>query len=288
MPLLLALLLEAADGCTEATLAANSLSAEALARQAPALVERLAAEGAPADALLSDLSRARGLEGPAQSAAVARLRASLLRHCALAERPRFARKTEAERMLAAEILERPEFRGARADPMRVREKLKQLFQRLLALLDTPEAERYAGFGRAVFLLAASAAAFLFLLSLRRGRPSRPGLPPPLAEAREAAPDKGLENARAAAARGDGRETVRLSLLAALAALERAGKIPLGRALTNRELVRLLSKPGGADAQPLAVLTHLFDRAIYGGRPTLDAEAKTALEAAKALCAGGEA
>ena len=172
--------------------------------------------------------------------------------------------------------------------MRAREKLKELFQRLLALLDTPQAERYAGFSRAVFLLATAAAAFLFLLFLRRGHPSRPAHLPPPAEVREEAQDKGLEGARAAAARGDGREAVRLSLLAALAALERAGKIPLGRALTNLELVRLLSKPGEAGAQPLAVLTHLFDRAIYGGRPTFDAEAKAALEAAKALCAGGEA
>jgi hypothetical protein len=211
-------------------------------------------------------------------------------HCrALADAPRLPRASEAERRLLAGILDRPEFRRARADPEPLRRLLLALWGRMLALLETGEAQAFAGFSRALFLAAAAAAALLWLWALRRGRAApRPRPPVPGAAGVDAPADAGLGAARQAAARGDGRAAVRLAFLAALAALERDGAVPPGRALTNGELAALVARRGGVAGGPLAALAGLFDRTVYGGRPAGAAEAAAAVEAARALGAGREA
>ncbi len=185
------------------------------------------------------------------------------------------------------ILERPEFRRARADPEPLRRLLRSLWARLLALLETGEAQAFAGFGRALFLAAAATAALLWVWALRRGRAAP--RPRALALAVVAGPqaEAGLDEARRAAARGDGSAAVRLAFLSALAALERDGAVPPGRAFTNGELVALLARRGASGSASLAALARLFDRAVYGGRPAGAAEAAAALEAARALGAGRE-
>ncbi len=79
--------------------------------------------------------------------------------------------------------------------------------------------------------------------------------------------------------------IRLALLAALAALERRGAVPPGRALTNGELVEELRDEQPERLDALRTLSHLFDRAVYGGLPAGSADADAALRAARALGAG---
>jgi hypothetical protein len=81
--------------------------------------------------------------------------------------------------------------------------------------------------------------------------------------------------------------VRHAFLAAVAALEAAGRLPPGRALTNAEMVRWLAAPGpgapaGALAGELSLLAGIFDRTVYGVRPVAREEAVSSLASARRI------
>jgi hypothetical protein len=300
--LLVAVALSAAPGCPAALARARALSDADLAGDAIAMVDALEAQGAggPAEALREaaraatsgavERSGGRGEArppvpldaAPVRGVAGARFRAALLRHCALASQPALPAPTPAHRARASEILDRPEFRAARGDPEALRRRLLDLWQRVLALLETGEAQRYAAFSRAVFLAAAAVAALLGSLALRRRRTRRSGAHAPPPDAAAPPPDARLDRAEDAAARGEAARAVRLALLAALAALERQGALPPGRALTNRELVDRLRGTEPARIDALRTLSRLFDRTVYGRLPAGGAEAAAALQAARTL------
>jgi len=276
-----------APGCPAALAEARALGDGALAGDAEALVGRLEARGGGGPtAALAGLARLAEAPGAAPAEARARFRAGLARHCALAAAAPLPAAGPADRARAAEILDRPEFRSARLDTEVLRRRLLDLWERLLALLETGGAQRYAAFSRAVFLGAAAVAALLGLLALLRRRPGRRETAAPAPAGPRLAPaDAGLHEAEAAARAGQGARAIRLALLAALAALEREGIVPPGRTLTNGELVRLLDRAAPARTPALAALARTFDEVIYGGRPAGLRQASDALEAARALGAG---
>jgi len=224
------------------------------------------------------------------------------------------RATEADRRLLAGILARPEYRRDVADAAALRRALAGLWARVLDLLGTAEAERWASTGRAVFLAAAAAAAALGVAALRRRVRARRG--GGAAAADEAAERGGpsatasAEDAEAALRAGEPREAVRRALLAALAALERTGRLPGGRAMTNAEIAREVdgatstsTSTATSTATPtptptststptatatatatgaLTFLAALFDRTFYGGLPVTLDDAEAAVRAARAV------
>jgi hypothetical protein len=285
--LLSAALAAAPPGCTAARAEAGALDDAALAGRAPALARALrdAAPDEPAAALLAEAVRAAEEPGPASGA---RFRAALARQCELAAEPRLPAAGGAERLRAKEILDRPAFRRARGDARIVRLWLLRLWERLLGLFETREAQRYARFSQIVFLAAVACAIAAGAWALLR---RRPGAARPMATSAAAlapAPDARLGAAAEAAARGEAALAVRLSMLAALGALERDAALPAGRSLTGTELVAHVRvvRPDGAEAA--RTLCAIFDRTIYGGRPAGAAEAEAALAAARALGSGVEA
>lgn len=286
--LLLAMALAAAPGCPTALAGAGALADPELAGEAAALVQALEASGAggPVEALREEAAVARDADASSRGPAGARFRAALLRQCALASQAALPAASPDDRARAAEILERPEFRLARADPEAIRRWVLGVWQRILDLLETGEAQRYAAFSRALFLLAVVAAALLGLLALRRPSSARQTAPPRRPDAGLAATDARLDGAEDAAARGEDARAVRLALLAALAALERAGSVPPGRALTNQELAEQLRDGEPARFEALRTLARLFDRTVYGGLPAGPSDAAVALGAARTL--GAEA
>jgi hypothetical protein len=321
MSALLALALAAAPGCPAALAAAASTPDAALAARAPALVAALEEGGAGPTGALAAAARAMDAgHGAAQAAAG--FRRALARHCALAAAPREPEASAADRAALAEILARPELSGSRLDRWALRRALARWWDWLVERLGTAEAERYASLGRALFLGAAVAAAALAFTGMRRrrrvAREAREAALDPVRRT-DAAPDGAAARADEALRRGDAREAVRLALLAALGALERAGRIPRGRALTNDEVIALLgastprssssssssssstSTPGsgsGSASPPpppppptdLAVLVRTFDRAVYGGLPVTPDDARAALERSRRVvgAAGGPA
>lgn len=308
MSALLAMALAAAAGCPAALAAAAATPDGALAARAPALVAELEETGGGPTGALAAAARATDAgDGAAQAAAG--FRRALARHCALAAAPREPEASAADRAALAEILARPELSRSRLDPWALRRALARWWDWLVELLGTAEAERYASLGRALFLGAAAAAAALAVTGVRRRRRVA-------RETREAAldrtrgadvdPDTSAARADEALRRGDAREAVRLALLAALRALERAGRVPRGGALTNDEVMTLL---GASDVRSsststsrstsplpppsptdLAVLVRTFDRAVYGGLPVALDDARAALERSRRVveAAGGPA
>lgn len=300
MSALLALALAATPGCPGALAAAAATPDAALATRAPALVAGLEEAGAGPTGALAAAARAMDAgDGAAEPAAG--FRRALARHCALAAAPREPEASAADRGALAEILARPELSRSRLDPWALRRALARWWDWLVELLGTAEAERYASLGRALFVGAAAAAAALAFTGMRRRRREA-------SEAREAAlervgtaeaaPDVTAACADEALRRGDAREAVRLALLAALGALERAGRVPRGRALTNDEVITLLGasnvRTSSSSTPPsptdLAVLVRTFDRAVYGGLPVALDDARAALQRSRRVveAAGGPA
>jgi hypothetical protein len=295
---LLALLLAAAPGCPEALAAAAGTSDEALADRGPALARALQAAGAgPTDALAAAAAAISGAAGPRErQAAASAFRGALERHCTLAAVPPGAEASPADRAALAEVLARPELARSRArlDPWALRRALVRFWDWLVEKLATAEAERWASLGRALFLGAAAAALVLLLATIRRRwrAPRGDAAAPDVAGPGAAAPEASAALAEEALRRGETREAVRLALLAALAALEQAGRVPRGRALTNDEIVRLAGPPTAtAVANPdsdLALLARAFDRAVYGGLPVAPTDARMAVERARRVAAGAGA
>jgi hypothetical protein len=107
-----------------------------------------------------------------------------------------------------------------------------------------------------------------------------------------APDHCDALARAALAAGRWAEAVRHAFLALLGVLERQGRVPRGRALTNRELASHLAATAprlpAALAPGFADLAARFDLAIYGGARVAAGEAAAFLDRARELWALSEA
>ncbi|MFT3916955.1 MAG: DUF4129 domain-containing protein [Anaeromyxobacteraceae bacterium] len=277
-----------APGCPAALAAAGALDDHGLAEDAPGLVARLRQDGGgrplaavtrAAEELVGAHAGGVALEGPAR-----RLRAVLAGHCAAAALPALPEASAQERAALDALLARPEFRRARADPVALRRLLLDAWDWIVERLGSAEAERWAGLGRALFLGAAATAAGLALLGWRRRRRGRE-VPAPAHRAAVAVgpgPDRALARAEAALAQGEHAAAVREAMLAALAALERAGRLPRGRALTNAEVVRAVAARDPALAAPLGPLARRFDGAIYGGRATGAPEARDAVERARAI------
>ncbi len=302
MTALLALALAAAPGCPEALAAAARLeSPRELGAEATGIAALLVERGAggPAAALgaEADAFAEAALEGQGDLEALAdRFRARLARHCALAAlRPVGAALRPGDRRALDEILARPEFQRARADPGALSRWLTELWRRILDLLGTEEAGRYATGGRNAFFAAVALAAAAGLAwAVRRRRAAGSGGRPPLPVAASALPpsDRSEARARAALAAGRWAEAVRQAFLALLGALERQGRVPRGRALTNRELAGHLAANGprlpAALAPGFAELAGCFDRAVYGGAPVAAGEAAAFLDRARDLRALSEA
>lgn len=293
MSALVALLLAAAPGCPAALATAAATPDGALAARAPALIAELEGAGGGPTGAVAAAARALGGGDSAPQAAAA-FRRALTRHCALATAPREPEASAADRATLAEILARPELSQVRLDPSAVRRAIARVWDWLVGLLGTAEAERYASLGRALFLGAAAAAIGLALTGIRRRRrAAREAIDgaPARAERGDAGPDAAAARADEALRRGDAREAVRLALLAALGALERAGSVPRGRALTNEEVVKLLTPDGGAStptSTDLALLVLTFDRGIYGGLVVALDDARAALQRSRRIveAAGG--
>ena len=320
MTALLWLALAAAPGCPKALATASRAgSPQALAAQAPALVTALVERGAggPAAAIAAEAdSLARAAEsGTAAPADAERFRARLARHCALAAERRQPRALRpGDRHALEAILARPEFSRARADATVLGRWLSELWRRILDLLGGEEAGRYASGGRTAFfaaLLAALLAALVWSLRRHRAPPAQAGRGAPAATFHLPLPDESPARARQALARGLWAEAVRHAFAALLGSLERAGRIPRGRTLTNREMAHHLAalltpssaapsatastaiattagapapvgSPSAALARGFAELCTRFDRTVYGGAPVGAAEATAFLERAGEL------
>jgi hypothetical protein len=168
-------------------------------------------------------------------------------------------------------------------------------------LGTQEAERYASLGRALFLGASAGALALGVAALRRRRrrTARAASSARADAGGAAGADATAALAEEALRRGEAREAVRFALLAALGALERAGRVPRGRSLTNGEVVLLASgsstststsatSTSTATAADLALLAGTFDRAVYGLLPVTPEEARAAVEQARRVAAAAGA
>jgi hypothetical protein len=283
---LLAMLLVAAPGCPEALARAAALAPAELAADAPGIVSALDEAGARPTGGLALAARAASdvRAGPGEAPAAAAFRAALARHCALAASPAAPLASPADRAALDEVLARPELARTRTDPWALARALDRLWEWLVELLGTEEAERYASVGRALFVGAAVAAAVLAGTALRRralrGRRAEAARSEPHG-GRALPPDASAARAEAALARGEWREAVRLALLAALGALERAGRVPRGRTLTNDELVAAVR------SDDLSALARAFDRAVYGGLPVAADDARAVVARARRVAVGAE-
>jgi hypothetical protein len=282
--LLLAAALGAAPGCPEALARARGAADPgALAGEASAIVARLerAGAGGPTRALREAAARA-AAAGPDRAAAGSGFLGALERHCALAAAPRVPLPGADERAALEAVLGRPEFRHARLDPGALRRALLAAWAAALDLLGSAEAERYASFGRTVLLTAvAAAAAVLWAVARRRSAARRREPAPPAAAIRPPPQDLSAALAEGALARGDAAGAIRHAFLAALAALERSGRLPPGRALTNREIVAAVERdPADALGPELSGLAAAFDRTVYGARAASLDDARAALERAR--------
>jgi len=192
------------------------------------------------------------------------------------------RATEADRAALAEVLARPEFQDRLADGLALRRTLLGWWDAFLAMLETPEAERYAGLGRLVFLsAAAAAAALLWRAARRRAEARRTG-------ARAAGAARGGDREGA----GDGPLDPAAALAAAATALDagdpagavRAAWAAVAGALGTADLTgpELAARRGDA---ALAGLARLHERTLFGRRPVTLGEAARSVEVARRLAAG---
>ncbi len=279
----LALLLAALPpGCEQAALAAG-WPPDRLAAEAPALAAD-AARAAPAVALQGLAAALAEAAPPGREVDAARFAAALAHHCRLAGLPPAARQlSPVERAALDRLLAEPRFTRARPLPDRLLEWLGRLWDRLADLLGTEEAEQVASRGRsAFFALAALVAGALAVASLRRRRLVRQVARVALAPAPPAAAAPAAPDAEAYLAAGRAGEAVRAALLGALAALEQAGRLPAGRALTNREAAERLLRSAPAAASAFELLAGAFDRTVYGRVEPSSTEAAACLAAARRL------
>lgn len=208
----------------------------------------------------------------------------------LAARPRLPLPTAGDRAALAQVYAAPELRRARVDTAGLRRLVAGLWGRILEALGTAEAERYAGIGRAAFIAAGLAAGVAALAAARRRRtgPRAPRAAPAPERAPLPPADRSAALAREALARGELTAAVRHAFLSALAALERSGRLPGDRTLTNRELAERLTASGSLLAEDFGALGRRFDVAIYGGGAVDAGTARESVERAERIraAAGG--
>jgi hypothetical protein len=184
--------------------------------------------------------------------------------------------TEAERAALAEVLARPEFRPRRFDLGALRELLAGGWARLLELLGTAEAERWASLGRAVFLVALALVGLLAWRTLRRrslAATRRPPPPPTGLSLGAPAPEAAAIEAARALGAGDLSGAVRLAYRACAACLPLRGPALPTASLTGRELAALSGEAA------FASLARLHERTVFGLRSVTAAEARGAVELA---------
>ena len=271
-----------APGCADA-LAELELAPDALAERAPAIASRAALAG-PAQALEREARELSGAGAADRPRLADRFAASLRSHCRLAGEPRSrARVAAADREALQRILSQPRFARARLGQGVLGRWLSQLWDWILELLGSGEAERYASGGRTAFFAAVAAAALaLGARALGRRAARRRASPPPAPEVELQPPPPTAPEAALAA--GDPAGAVRGAFLLALGALERAGALPTGRALTNAEMARRLDVRAPAAAADFSGLARSFDRAVYGGARPAPEEATSCVAAARRLAA----
>jgi hypothetical protein len=186
-----------------------------------------------------------------------------------------------------QILDRPEFAGARArNPDWLARWLRRLGEWLESLFEARGAQSFAGFTRALVLgLAVAAGAAGLIRVLRRVRFPR-AAPPPAATAQRpklADPPVYLSLAQAALST-DAREAIRQGLLALLSWLEQRRLAQTNRAKTNRELVRDLPARGASAelSETVGALLNWYDRAFYSLSAVPPREARAFLDRISAL------
>jgi len=187
--------------------------------------------------------------------------------CALTSRFSGGATRSADRDRLKEILDRPEFAGARTrDPEWLARWWRRLGEWFESLLEAEGAQSFASLTRALVLGIALAAATAGLLRLaRRPRTARVVKASALASAPQRLEDPAAHLSLAEAAlSSNAREAIRQALLALLSWLERRRLARPDRAKTNRELARELPDRGASPELSEAVerLLRWYDRAFY--------------------------
>jgi len=207
--------------------------------------------------------------------------------CALTSRFSGAAIRSADRDRLKEILDRPEFAGARTrDPEWLARWWRRLGEWFESLLEAEGAQSFASFTRALVLGLALAAAAAGLLRLaRRPRTARLVKTSALASAPERLEDPAAHLSLAEAAlSSNAREAIRQALLALLSWLERRRLARPDRAKTNRELAGELPDRGASPELSEAVerLLRWYDRAFYSLSPVSTREAQQFIHQISAL------
>ena len=185
-----------------------------------------------------------------------------------------------------EILARREFRGVHSPTwidllnVRLNRWLAHLLNRFsFGLGSHPGATRVVLW---VFMLIAAGSLLVWMVRRLLQRP-RDALRLEIREAPEIAAtwQQMLQEARAAAGRGDSRDAIRRAYWAGIMRLEDLGLWTADGARTHREYLRLLS-PGQPQLEPLAALTRQFERAWYAGLPASAEDFQTVLSQVEKL------
>ena len=190
------------------------------------------------------------------------------------------------RSLLNSILARPEFNGVHGPTLidRLKQKIFQLLLRLLgrAFASTAFPVLSDIVVYSLIVLAVLGAAYWMYRSLRESANLETIMPQPLPVSAKQWPIW-LQEARAAASRGDWREAVHLTYWSGISFLEAQGAWRPDSARTPREYLRLL--PSGSEKQPaLRSLTNRLELVWYGmGPANADVFQQTLLELEKLGC-----
>lgn len=272
---LLAASVLAAGPCDDPALAAAQLaSAQAEPDLARALSDSEASLGAPL-LLLDELARPLPERAGLAAARLGTACAWLLRE---------ARQAGDRAPALRAVLDRPDFAGARdRAPRAVAQAWERMKAWLLSLLEDRTTRSFASGVRWLVLGLSATLAGTVLWRTWRRRQAGHGAPAGhvVAEiSKREAPVDHLHAARAQIPAAP-RAALREALLGLLAALGRAGWLPTGRALTNRELAEALrQRPGGDEA---CALLRGFDRRFYSLQAVTPEDAATFLQAVEATC-----
>ena len=186
-----------------------------------------------------------------------------------------------------QILDRPEFAGARKrNPDWLARWLRRLGEWLESLFEAQGAQSFAGFTRALVLgLAVAAGAAGLIRALRRVRVQRAAEPQAAMAQRPTLADPPVYLSLAQAAlSSDAREAIRQGLLALLSWLEQRRLAQTNRAKTNRELVRDLPARGASAelSETVGALLNWYDRAFYSLSAVPPREARDFIDRISAL------
>jgi hypothetical protein len=187
------------------------------------------------------------------------------------------------------ILSRPEFELHSRDEQLLARLLQRIWTWLRDVVAQNETVQEASLSaRTVFLVAACLSTAWLAFRLSRIRIARRRRQAALNAGEIVLDDPGRyqEQAGSALTHGDGREAIRLGLLALLATLERSRLAAPGRTATNREVADHVSLRGGPPAlsEKVRELVGWYDRAWYGLSRVEAEEAQRFCAASWELCA----